>query len=224
MATELREAKIVVRLETQQSEEKVTTLEKRTEKVRRARQDMEDEERRDPSSGSTSQARIAGRQLTHGQLYEAVTGILKSLPVLGVGFAAAVGAAELNERFGPGSEAFIKGMLPEWLKSAMDELGIDWNVSAEVSRMWSEMKAQLQTISAAFDGTMNVAGAAAMTGGALTPADLANEFGLQREMAILQIEILKARRRILQVRAGEGASRIIEQALSGSALPGSVGK
>jgi hypothetical protein len=221
MATELREAKIVVRLETQQSEEKVTTLEKRTEKVRRARQDMEDEERRDPSSGSPSAARIAARQAAHGQLYEAVTGLAKSVPVLGMIAAAGIGLAEANERFGPAVEGAVRELLPQAVNDALTATGLN---PADLAREWSEFKAQLTSLSAAFDGVTNVAGAAAMTGGALSPADIANEFGLQREMAIIQIEILKARRRILQIRGGEGASRVIEQALSGSALPGSVGK
>ena len=231
MATELREAKIVVRMDLQETGDQPAgpereRREREKERHRQGRVGWGDSggSGRGPSQGNPSVARSVKKQLAHGQIYNAVTEVLKSIPIAGVGFAVAIGAAEINERFGPGVEAFVRGILPDEVQKALEFLGIDVNVTAAISKEWIELKAMMFSLSAAFEGTVNVAASVAVGGGELSPGELASEFGLQREMAELQIEILKTRRRILQIYSGEGAARAVKKAMEESSLPGSVGK
>jgi len=225
MTTELREARIKVVLDLEESKGEAKDLEKSVNKTARKQKKVgRDESEAKPGRGKVSSRQIAVRQLTSRGLYYALTELAKSIPVYGVIAALGIGAAELNERFGPGLEAMLKGLIPKATREAMEELGIDLNVSAEVSREWSEMKASFSSWSQAFDKTMSIAAATNLTGGAMSPAEGKEEFGMQREMARFQTEMLKTRRRILQMRGGEGISKALKDALEKASLPKSVGK
>ncbi len=225
MTTELKEARIKVVLDLSESKGEAKELDKSVEKTARKQKKVgEDAKEAQTGRGPVSSRRIAIRQLAGGSLFSAVTSILKSVPLIGIGFAAGISAAELNERFGPGLAAMIEGLLPGAVVKALDVAGIDLEASAEMSRKWSETKAVLSSLSQAFDRTVQIAAATNLTGGSISPAEAKAEFGLQREMAKFQTEMLKARRRILQIEGGKGVSNAIKGALEQASLPSSVGK
>ncbi len=228
MGTELREARVKIILDVEGQQQAAESLEDST---RRTRAEQEKAKREDEriGRGSTGTRRIALRQVAHGQIYRAVTEVIKSIPFgVGLGFAAGIGIAELNERFGPGIGAFLQQVaeehLPDIVVKTMEQLGIDFNGMASASREWSQLKAELSSISEAFERTGQTAAAAAMTGGALSAGELKDEFLMQREMAMFQIQMLKDRRRIIQMRAGAGAADVLKKTLEETSMSGSVGK
>ena len=228
MATELREAKIVVRMDLQETGDQPAGPEQRRSRERRERERKREQERRHPAQGSTSVARTALRDLAHGNLYSALkTGLqaLTGVPlveVLAVGALGGMAAAELNERFGPLMAPIVadqlKTILPEALAEALPK------VSLEASKMWVELKAKLSSISQGIEGASQVAAASILTGGVISSEMFTEEYGIQRQMAEIQIELMKTRRRILLAITGEGIAKSLQGALEGMALPGSVGK
>ena len=228
MATELNEARIKVVLDIEDVKTDAKEVEKSVEKsAKTAKQTKRDTEATGKGGTADRAQRIGMKTLTHGTLFNALTEVLKAIPVLGFGFAAGIGVAEGIERFGPGIGAFIQKTVDERLsptaRGALWAAGIDFNNLAEMSQGWSETKAILSSFSQGFERATQTSAAIAITGGSISPAEAKQEFAFHRDMARFEILLLKTRRRILQMRGGEGVAKSLSEALD-STLINSVGK
>ena len=108
---------------------------------------------------------------------------------------AGMGAAELNERFGPAFRGILKEALPAALK---DIPGLEWlmGASADMAAWWPEVKAKVTSLGEAFGQTRNVAAALAITGGDVSPEMVADIFGEERAYAIHKILLEKQKNRL----------------------------
>ena len=214
MATELNEAKIRVILDLPKGEPRKPG--QPDEPGRRPRD--RDEDRNAPGRGSTSQRRVAIRDLTYGNLTDAVRGVLSSLPFIGAGFAGGIAAAELIERYGPAIQGAvneaIEERIPAEIKKVMDALGISLPNLSDVSREWSEIKAALTALSAGADKTFRIAAAVKATGGELSLEEAARLFDAEKRLSNLEITVEKDRLRKMRENAGATAGRAVIDGLA----------
>lgn len=209
MPVTLKDAKIRVVLDLSEGKAEQEGLE---ERVKRTRKDQEDADRASKAPRGR-EARNAVRTVLHGAPYRALRNLLSSIPLFGIGVAAAAGAAELNERFGP----IVEGAIEEVLSK---KYGVSLEVLTAGAKGWGELKIQLTTLSEAFERTKKMAAATIIGGGALTAEDALDLFKRQREMAVLEAEIEKTRRRIEQRELGAGVARSVREAIEKAAAPG----
>jgi len=229
MATELKEARIKVVLDLQDAKDEAKAVEKTVDKTARKQKKIgRDESESETGTGRVSSKKIALKDLTHGTLFNALTEILKAIPLAGVVFAGAIGVAEGVERFGPAVGAFIQKFLDDnmspAIRKSMELAGIDFNDLADAAKFYSEKKAFLSSISQGFERATQTSAAIAITGGSISPSEAKQEFYFHKVQARFEIELLKTRRRILQMMAGEGVANAFSQALSATSLQQSVGK
>ena len=233
MAVKLKDAKITVKVDLQGATKSIDSLEERTKK-QRADADKQEKAQKKGSKvvGAARGARGLVGAAVGGGLYQMVAGIVRSLPFgIGAVGAAGIAAAELNERYGPLIEGIMDTKLNEKTKQLSEILNIaswiinplgkgllEWRGGASgLSRDWSELKAELTSISAGLEAGVDVGAADILTGGTYTVEEFTKVFGMTREYAKAQTNLAKAMRRMNQRLIGEGITRsakvAIEEAL-----------
>jgi len=213
MPVQLKDAKITVKIDLEESKKEVKSLEKKTTEQR---QEKEKEDRKEKERARRAKG---GRRRTRGSLGRyagggIIAGTVQKLTTAGLGIpgveivfmAAVVGAAlaELNERFGPMAGAILDELLPSKVAALVPTGSMN-----EFAREWAVMKAKLASLEAGFSQATGMAAAIAITGGQVTPDMFAEIFGEERKMAM---------HLILQ----EKYKRFITQRLVGGAIGGAV--
>lgn len=215
MALELKDARITVKIDLGDSEQTLEGVEKRREEARR---EDRDDERKKRKEGREKIKRGVGsfRSLL---LFQVLTGVLRSLPLgIGAGFAVGIGAAELNERFGP----FIDGLIEKWFEKqpaddfsnkVAEKLGIDPPTFSDISKNWSEVKAKLASISTGFDGALSRAAGDILSGGTVPLDEFSDIFAEERRFAEFKILLQKLQRRQQLRLLGKGTLESVRESL-----------
>ena len=209
MPVQLKDAEIKVKLDLGDAE-KVGTVEEKTKRQRkedeRERERRKDRERREGGTKGGRRGGGIGRYIGVGALAAGFKSLIRagtSLPFgMGVPFGIAIagmGAAELNERFGPMMKGIVEASLPDVIQKvpgASDALTGLMDMSAEMAVWWPAMKAKLTSIGEAFSQTKAIAGAITITGGDITPELVSEIFGEARAASIHRILLEKSKQRL----------------------------
>ena len=213
MPVQLKDAKITVKIDLEESKKEVKSLEKKTTEQRqeKEKEDRKEKERARRAKGGRRRVRgnlgrYAGGGIIAGTIQKLTTAGL-GIPIVELAFVGGIVAAalaELNERFGPMAEGILGELLPKAIKDITP-----WDSLDEMAREWAVMKAKLSSLEVGFSQATSMAAAIAVTGGQVTPDVFAEIFGEERKMAM---------HLILQ----EKFKRFITQRMVGGALGGAV--
>lgn len=230
MPVTLKDAQISVKVNVERQSKDLDSLEKRTKKQR---EDADRSERKWKKTkgdfgGRAARGVSVARGAVSAGLYQTIVGIIRSLPFgIGTAGAAGIAAAEMNERYGPLIQGIMEKQYGEDLKfvkglrKALDVAGWATNPLMKsifgdpsgASRDWSKVKSSLTSIGTGLEAGLGVGAADVLSGGSFTPEEFAEVFGLTREYARAQSDLMKARRRMKLRRIGQGVTRSAEAAI-----------
>jgi len=217
VAVQLNDAKITVKLDLEEGEKAVESLEKRTVKQRtEAERDRKKAKSDERKARSQAKARpgIGGRIVGAG-LFQIAANLLRSIPILGAIAGAGIAKAELNERFGPFLEEFILGFLRRQ--------GIpvaDISTATESAKDYAELKSQIASLTVGLQAATERASADLIAGGLVSAEEFAEIFTLERRFAEftrnLQSAEKRARQGLVGGAAGASLSDVLDKVVSGS--------
>ena len=219
MAVQLNDAKISVKLDLQDGEKQVESLEKRTlDQRKKGEQDRRKalKDQRKSESQAKRKPSLAGRGAGVG-IYQIVLNVLRSIP-LGVGLVIGATAAklELTERYGPALEGFIN----RYFESKGIPLA-SIALATQQAQALGDLKASLASITAGFEASVQRASADVIGGGTVSAEEMAEIFKVERRFAEFSRNLQRAERamRMRLIGSGVGESllvRELEKATAGS--------
>ena len=224
MPVQLKDAKITVKIDLEESKKEIDSVEKRTKREREDRKKDERREKTGKTKGKTGKVgrnygigpAMAGNVLANGIRQIVTAGA--SLPGAELIFTSAIagmGVGEIWDKFGPLMDAFADEMLPGKLENAMILLGVNVPAIKAIGEVWIDIKTMLQSFQQGISGAGQRAWATALTGEDPDPSTFFEMFKQERGMAehLIWLERMKRHRR----------QRVIGKA-GGKALKAEVGK
>ena len=225
MPVQLKDAKITVKIDLEESKKEIDSVEKRTKREREDRKKDERREKTGKTKGKTGKVgrnygigpAMAGNVLANGIRQIVTAGA--AIPIVEAVFAAGIagmGVGEIYDKFGPLMEAFEKELIPEKIQWALEKIpGFNFGAIKQVGEAWIDIKTMLQSFQQGISGAGQRAWATALTGEDPDPSTFFEMFKQERGMAehLIWLERMKRHRR----------QRVIGKA-GGKALKAEVGK